>query len=667
MYSVAVDVGGTFTDFVILNEENGEILTYKVLSTPKEPERGFIEGLNKALTKFGIRPSDVSVIIHATTIGTNLLLGQVNLEIPKTALFTTKGFRDIIEIGRQNRPRLYDIFFEKPKPLVPRDLRFEVSERIDAWGKIIEDLNTDEVEKLAREAKDKGVISVAVALLHSYINPTHELKAKEVLRKYFRYVSISYEVAPEPREYERTSTTVINAVEMPIVSKYIDTLKEWLSTYEKANFYIMASSGGLINPEEAITRPMQLIESGPAAGVVASAELARVLGIDKVISFDMGGTTAKAGTVINYEPEITTEYEVGGEVHHGRVIKGSGYPIRYPFIDLAEVSAGGGTIIWRDEAGALRVGPISAGADPGPICYGRGGKEPTLTDANTALGRLGEYLLGGSMKLDIDGAIKGLAKLGDPIDVALNAIKLATLEMARAIRLVTIERGLDPQEFTLFAFGGAGPQFVAGIADELGIRRVVVPVEPGLFSALGLLMADLKFETRRTVLEPLTDKLEERFEDVENELTRKFPNAYFVRYVDARYAGQGWELTVQVPKPLNAETVRRAFEEKHLLAYGFKLDRPVEVVTIRVFAVIPRRKYKPNAINRCSGNYKPKSYRRVFFDDWVETPIYDRHDLDPCFKAEGPLIIEEYASTTVVPPRWTISMDKYGNLILTRG
>ncbi len=377
---------------------------------------------------------------------------------------------------------------------------------------------------------------------------------------------------------------------MPIVSEYIARFSEGLKELGIGRFYIMSSAGGLIDAGEAVERPVQLIESGPAAGAVAAAEFSKLIGVENVIGFDMGGTTAKASSILKHEPEVTTEYEVGGEVHHGRLVKGSGYPVRFPFIDLAEVSSGGGTIIWRDDAGgALRVGPISAGADPGPICYGRGGgKEPTLTDANVALGRIGEYLLGGEMRLDRDAAVKGLSRLGDSINVALEAIRLAVVEMARAVRLVTVERGLDPRDFALMAFGGAGPQFAPYIAEELGINSVIVPPEPGgAFSALGLLMADERFEARSS----FPKDLEDGFKRLEDELLSRLGRVdYFLRYADVRYVGQGWELTIPVGRPASMEDVERAFNDRHYATYGFRLNKPIEVVTIRVFAVITRVK-----------------------------------------------------------------------------
>ncbi|AAK42196.1 N-methyl hydantoinase A (huyA-2) [Saccharolobus solfataricus P2] len=632
---VAIDIGGTFTDFIILSEV-GEVSTIKFLTNPRNPGeviQNVIKGLN----------CEVEEVVHATTLATNALLGQENLNIPRTALLTTKGFRDVIEIGRQNRPRLYDLYFEKPKQIVPRELRIEVDERVNADGEILKEVDEIEVEEKVSKIKAEAV---AVSYLHSYINPHNELKTKEVLKKYFKYISISSEVAPEPREYERTSTTVINAALMPIVSSYLENIQSSLPT---DNFYIMSSSGGLVDINEALNKSVQLIESGPAAGVIASASF---LPEENLISFDMGGTTAKAGVVINGKFEITSEYEVGGEVHHGRVVKGSGYPIRFPFVDLAEVSAGGGTIIWRDEANALRVGPISAGADPGPICYNKGGNKPTITDANLVLGRLGEELLGGNMKLYKEKALEGLSRLGDPYEVSKVALDLVNLEMARAIRLVTVERGLDPSNFSLIAFGGAGPQHALYLADEIGIKRVIIPPYPGLFSALGLLLADWRFEARKSY----PKDLERDFKELENKLIERLKKVdYFIRYADVRYKGQGWELTIQVPE--NVNEIRKVFEDKHLATYGFVMsDREIEIVTIRVFAI--RRRVTPKISPTFGNENKPKEIRKVLIeDDWVNTEVYVREKLPKGFEIRGPAIIEEYSSTIVVKPGWKALVD----------
>jgi len=546
---------------------------------------------------------------------------------------------------------------------VPRELRFEVRERVAPDGRVIEELDIDEVRMVASRLKDLGVVSVAICFLHSYINPTHEIMTKEILRGSVEYIVASHEIAPEPREYERASTAVVSAALMPIVSRYISTLEKELSRIGVGRLYIMSSSGGLVDPLEVVSKPVQIIESGPAAGVVAAQELSRIVGEPRIISLDIGGTTAKAGTIVNGEIEITSEYEVGGEANYGRIVKGSGYPVRFPFIDLAEVSAGGGTIIWRDEAGALRVGPMSAGSDPGPICYGRGGDRPTITDANLVLGRIGEHILGGSMRLHRDQALKGLSRLGDPYEVAAEAIRLADLEAARAIRLVTIERGLDPGYFSLVAFGGAGPQHAVGVAEEMGIRRVIIPPLPGVFSALGLLLADLKFEARASY----PRDLEEGFRSLEESMLRKIGNVdLFIRYADVRYKGQGWEITVPISRPASMEGISKAFEERHMAIYGFRMDLPVEVVTIRVFAIVRRMKPSIPPPMRY-GNASPRGYRRAYIGgSWVNAPIYWRQDLPAGFRIRGPALVDEYDSTTVIPEGWLGVIHDSGSIVIER-
>ncbi len=647
MSLVGVDVGGTFTDFVVV-DERGEIKTLKILSTPREPEKAVIEGLSAF--KF-------SEVLHASTIGTNALLGQMGLEVPKIAFFTTRGFRDVVEIGRQNRPRLYDLFFQKPRPLAPRELRFEVDERTLPDGTVERAVDPRQVAELAKKAKAAGAVSAAVGFLHSYANPSNEEAAAKVLREHFEYVTTSYEVAWEPREYERFSTALVNAALMPLVGRYLAELKGYVES-RGGRMYVMASSGGLVTVDEAARRPVQLVESGPAAGVIAAAELARMLGEGRVISFDMGGTTAKAGTVLDFQPAITTEYEVGGESHRGRLVKGSGYPVRFPFVDLAEVSAGGGTIIWRDAGGALRVGPLSAGADPGPVSYGRGGIEPTITDANLALGRIPDLLAGGRMRLDADAAKRALAKLGDPVEVASSALRLIDLEMARAIRLVTVERGLDPSSFTLMAFGGAGPQHAAELAEEMGIGRVLIPPMPGVFTSLGMLMADFKFEARTAYPKDLA----KGFAELEERLSQQHKPDYYIRYADVRYKGQGWELTVPVGADASLSAIKRAFEEKHAAIYGFTLDKEVEVVTIRVFAVV--RRTKPRLADPPTEGNPQISEKEVYFDGWTKAAVYKRAELPLGYKIKGPALVVEDYSTTVIPPRWEATVVKYGALEL---
>ena len=638
MVTVSIDIGGTFTDIIVIDEE---IHYYKVPTTPANPEQAVMDGLSKYLNK------NIDEFVHATTIATNSLLGQYGLELPKTALLTTKGFKDVIEIGRQNRPELYNLDFHRPRSLIPSKLRYELDERTDVNGHILKKVETSDLESIRASMAKNNVKSLAICFLHSYLRPENEMNIKNYLSKYFDNISISYDVSPEPREYERTSTTVVNAVLMPVVSGYLKRLKSVLDKFGSPEINMMSNAGGLVSVDEVIKKPVNIIESGPAAGVIAASEFASILGIDHVISFDMGGTTSKAGTVINYNVDITAEYEVGGSSHHGRIVKGSGYPVRFPFIDLSEVSSGGGTVIWKDKTGALNIGPMSAGSEPGPVAYNRGGKEPTLTDSNLVMGIINDKMSGSDKILRKDLALKALQKLGDPYEVAESAIKLANLEMARAIRLVTVERGLDPTEFTLFGFGGAGPQVTMPVADELGIKNVIIPPEPGVFSALGMMLADIKYEARMSYPE----NLEAGFNELEQRLAYQIKDPEFVRYADCRYVGQGSELTIPVNKP-EKDDIIRDFTETHSKTFGFTLDRPVEILTIRVFAI--KKRIKPDIQN--VGNIIVEPYKRNVYINgkWENVDVYQRNALPVKKEINGPAVIEEDGSSTFVPPKWKI-------------
>jgi len=696
-FRIAIDVGGTFTDLVAMDPRTGKIAAIiKMPSTPKNPEEGVIKALKQFFQQYGY--SKIKTVIHATTIATNSLLGQVGLELPKVALITTKGFRDILEIGRQRRPRLYDFFASKPRVLVDRKYRFEVSERLNANGEIIEPLDENDVRKIIEKLKKEEVKSVAVSFLHSYLNPIHELRLRELLLTMLRdiYISLSCEVAPEHREYERTCTTVVNALLLPIIEKYFLRLEEGLEKLGvKTPILIMQSNGGVAAANVAAKLPVSVIESGPAAGVIAAAYYGKMMSIDNVLSFDMGGTTAKAGAVINGSPLITTEYEVGGEVHAGRIVKGSGYPVRYPFIDLAEVSAGGGSIIWVDEGGIIRVGPISAGADPGPACYGKGGKNPTLTDANLILGRLNQrYLLGGKMKVFRELSEKAFrdkisAEIGIDIEeAALGAIKIANNIMSKVLRIVTVERGLDPRDFVLVAFGGAGPMHACALAEDLEISKIIVPAYPGMFSAMGLLVTDFKHtfvhSVRRIVDKIDPAELENLFNELEakgKELLRSegvLDDRIVVRRTaDMRYESQGYELSVTVNSPINEDEIReleKRFQEMHYLTYGYKVEEEaVEIVNVRVECTGLTEKPKLR-IQECEKERNMKEAmlenRAVYFeseDQWLETPVYLKDKLKEGSVVSGPAIIEQYDSTIVVYPEWVAKVDGYLNVLLVKG
>lgn len=693
-YRVSIDVGGTFTDLVALDEETGELVNIKVPSTPRKPADGVIQAFQLLMRE--IRPRGVSVITHATTVTVNALLGQLGLEIPKVASISTKGFRDVLEIGRQSRHELYNLFIQKPQTLVPRHLRYEVNERVGPNGDIIEPLDKDEVRALAEKLRQKAIDAVAVTLLFSYANPGHEQKIEKILSQRLPgvFVSVSSNVAPEHREYERTSTTVVNACLMPIVSVYLDDLAYKVRKLGvAAPLCVMRSDGGLATKETVVEKPVSMVESGPAAGVVASSFYAERLGIENVLSFDMGGTTAKAGTVQEGTAQVVTEYEVAGKIHSGRIVKGSGYPVRFPFIDLAECSAGGGTIAWTDAGGVLRVGPISAGADPGPACYAKGGEKPTVTDANLLLGRLNpEYMLGGRMRLFPDLSRKAVEKeicqkIGLELPEAAAGInRIVNSQMAKILRIVSVERGYDPRAFTLTAFGGAGPMHACALAEELYVSRIVVPPNPGLFSAYGLLAADFTCNFVKAVMKTADEveygEVEKTFgmlrsRGVETLVSQgvKPENMRSSKQLDMRYFGQGYELTIPVTSPLTNRGFQRvleSFHRKHEAVYGYAREKaPVEIVNARLTAVGLVRKPEMKK-HKSFGRVPPKealsTTRSVFFEEYdgfEKTPVYVREKLRCGNILSGPAVIEQYDATTVVYPRWEAEMDEFGNIVLT--
>ncbi len=647
---LAVDVGGTFTD-VLLVRGRSVVRAEKVVTDVRRPEQALQRWEPEQAHR---RPPDW---VHATTLATNALLGQSNLPLPRVALVTTAGFRDVIEIGRQNRPSLYDLSFVRPVPLIARQRRFEVRERTDAVGRRTLPLRPRELAGLGRALRSCHAESVAVGFLHSYLNDRNERLAGRYLRGKFPFVSLSSEVAPEPREFERFSTVAVNATLLPILSEYAGRLERAHERRGGTALAWMSSAGGLVTSREVRKKPVVALESGPAAGVIAAAALSRRLGLSRTISFDMGGTTAKAGTVVDGRVQSVPELEVGGRTHHGRPARGTGYPVRFPFLDLAEVSAGGGTIITRDRSGGLAIGPTSAGASPGPACYGRGGRRATLTDASLVLGWIGASMLGGRMPLNAAAATRALSVLGVPVAVAESALRLAELEMARAIRLVTVERGLDPARFVLLAFGGAGPQHAALVAEELGIRRVVVPPRPGLFSALGLLYADWRFEARRT----FPKELRSACESLRRELRAGRPGWRTEFTADCRYRGQGSELTVPFRVP-DEESVHASFRRLHRSTFGFTLDRTVEVVTLHAFAM--KNRSKPH-LPAAGGTGRASGRRRAVLGGrrWTIRTL-DRATLDRRAQVEGPAVIEEFDSTTLIPPAWVARLGPAGELEL---
>jgi len=490
---VAIDIGGTFTDATLIDEESGRVSIAKVLTTPTDPSEGFMQAAERALASGGVDAGQVRFVVHATTVATNSIIEGT---IARSGFVTTEGFRDLLEIARQVRPTLYDTQFEKPPPLVPRDRAVTVRERLGPTGEVHVPLDDESVREAAALLRREEVESVAVCLLHSYVNPMHEQRVGEILAEELPGIpiSLSAEVAPEFREYLRASTTVINSAIRPVVQRYLERIETRLvEAGVQAKLLVMQSSGGVFGSDAAARKPVFMVESGPAAGVIASAHLGATLGRPDILSFDMGGTTAKVGLIQDGRPSVTKDYNVGG--HAGAGIGGlslSGYPVRTPVVDLVEIGAGGGSIAWVDSGGLLRVGPQSAGADPGPVCYGRGGVEPTVTDANVVLGRLNPaYFLGGEIDLDLDAARAAIEErcakpLGLDLTRAANGIvEIANAAMVNALHLISVQRGYDPRDFVLVGFGGAGPVHANALARDAEMPTLLIPPSPGIFSEIG--------------------------------------------------------------------------------------------------------------------------------------------------------------------------------------
>ena len=687
MYRVSVDVGGTFTDLVALDEITGEIINIKTPSVPKNPEQGVLNAVKVFLGDHP--PESIKMIGHATTIATNALFGQVDLELPRTGLVTTSGFKDVIEIGRQRRAEVYNLFFERPPMLVKRRHRYVISERVSPHGEIEEGINPEELGSIIHKIREDDIESLAVGFINSYANTAHEIQVKKAILDAIPELQItaSYEISNEYREYERFSTAVVNAALMPVIHTYITQLEKDLDGLGlDTQLYVMQSNGGLARSNVVSMKPATIVESGPAAGVIAAAWLGEMTGVRDIISFDMGGTTAKVGTVRGRMPEVVPEYEVAGTIHMGRLVKGSGYPVRFPFIDLAECSAGGGTIA-REHNGSLQVGPVSAGALPGPASYGRGGTEATITDANLVLGRLNPSdLLGGAMKIFPENAEKVYTKLGSRLGIneyeaAVSVIRISNSMMGKILRIVSVERGYDPRDFSLVAFGGAGPMHVCALAEELEINRIILPRNPGMFSALGLLTADLFHDYSNPVLSGTDDvdpdAVEELFSRMEEqgrailELEGVPESGHkFLRTLDMRYKGQGFELNVETRGRFTGNSVNDAligFHGKHMEVYGYMDEgEPVEIVNAKLRAIGLLE--TPGLVdNGNNGKSEPRETRKVYFEslgDWSDTGVYDRNSLGD--EVEGPAIVEQYDSTTVVYPDWTLRQDGKGIMTLRR-
>lgn len=691
LYRLGIDVGGTFTDAILINQETGETRITKLPSTPKDPSIGFLKAIERLIREADVRAEDVGYVVHGTTVVTNAIIEGT---LSPTGFITTEGFRDMLEIQRQIRPSLYDLLFEKPRPLVPRYLCFGIPERLNATGEVLTPLDEQAVLSAAKQMMKEGVEALAVCYLHSYINPAHEQRTREIVREVFPEVviSLSSEVAPEIREYFRASTTVINAGVRPIVERYLSNIEIRLRDVGlQGELLIMQSSGGVLTFEAARAKPVFMVESGPAAGVIVSSYLGQVLGFDNIMSFDMGGTTAKTGLIENGTPNITKEYEVGTAARAERGAKGAGYPIRTPVIDLIEIGAGGGSIAWVDPGGILRVGPRSAGADPAPACYGQGGIEPTITDANLILHRLDpDHFLGGEMRLDEEAAYRAIKeKCADPlgldvVEVALGIVEIANTAMVNALRRISVQRGYDPRDFVLVAFGGAGPVHANRLAAELEIPTVLIPMSPGTTSAMGLLVTDLKHDYSTTLIQRtdqldvemvnrLYGEMEERGKKALLTEGREHSSISFERLVDMRYVGQSYELPIPISDGRVEDALEgmlRHFHAEHERAYGFAASgEPVEFVTLRLTAVGTIAKPKLRELPERSGAVRAarRAVRQVYFAEaggFVECPSYDRYLLAAGAEIEGPAIVEEMDSTTVIHPGFGAKVDRYGNLLI---
>jgi N-methylhydantoinase A len=674
-WRVGVDSGGTFTDVCLFDDATGRIEVWKVSSTPDDPSLGIATGTTEAIARVGGTPDEIAWFGHGTTVATNALIQHRGA---RTGLITTDGFRDLLEIGRQKRPELYDLMVDKPVPLVSRDLRLEVPERLRHDGSIELPLDEAAFRAAVRQLRTADVKAVAVCFLYGFINTAHEAIASRILHEEFpaAFISISHEVAPEFREFERLSTTVVNAYLGPVMRAYIKRLGERLLALGVcATPHLTQSNGGVISFEQAERLPARTVLSGPSTGVVGAREVGRLAGYPDLITFDMGGTSTDVALLSGGECRLSAEAVVHA------------YPIKAPMLDIHTVGAGGGSIAYID-GGLLKVGPRSAGADPGPVCYGLGGTEPTVTDANVLLGLLNpRYLLGGHMAIRHDLARDAIGRLAaalglHPMAAALGILSVVTANMVRAIRVISVQRGYDPRDYTLIAFGGAGPLHAARLAQELEIGRVLVPRNPGVLCAMGLLLTDLRADfsvTRLRTLEPAAlPVMADAFQQLAVRARSWFENEGIVaedrrtnRTVDMRYAGQNYELSVPLPDgPIGAAGIgalAEGFAAMHRRLYGFAADdEPVQLVTFRVEAVgiVPKA-----TLTRSTGGGSSSvpGERAVWLqeaNDFVPCAVYDRDRLSAGDNVAGPAIVEQMDATTFVPAGMTARVDPWLNLIL---
>lgn len=679
MYRIGIDVGGTFTDVTLLNSETGRYYTYKLSSTLQDQSLAIANGTKETLELYGVPVSEIEYFGHGTTVATNMIIERKGA---KTALITTKGFRDLLEIGRQTRPSLYNIMEDKPETLVKRSLRKEISERVTAKGDILRDVDRDEVRAVLKELKEQGVESIAVCFLFSFLNSQNEKIVEECIKEVWpeAYYSVSSTILPEFREFERLSTTVINSYLGPRMKMYIHNLRQRIKevgvTVEP---YITQSNGGVMSISSTIQTPVQTALSGPSAGVMGAVYIAEAAGFKDIITYDMGGTSTDVSLVKDGIAEYTTKRKV------------CGLPSGVPMIDVHAVGAGGGSIAQIDNAGALKVGPESAGANPGPVAYGLGNENPVVTDANLVLGRINpHYVLGGRLKIDAELSKKAVkAKIADPMGIgteeaALGIVKVVNSNMARAIRVITVEKGHNPSDFTLVAYGGAGPLHAVHLAQEMGIRTVLIPPAPGALCALGLLTADIKKSYVRTAIASYDEMTPEQINAVMSSLrdegsawldSEKVPSERrkFHGIAEMRYVGQNYELQVEIPTEnitaSDIEKMKQDFFVAHEKNYGYyNPNAPVQFVNFRCEATgIVKKPNLAELETTLDDPSKAEIGRRVVhFEESgaVDCPVYDRAKFGRAKRVNGPCIIEQMDSTTVVPPNTWFSIDKFGNLII---
>jgi N-methylhydantoinase A len=662
-YAIAVDIGGTFTDLVAFDHENHKVIYAKSPTTYDNLVEGILDCFNKAK----IRPAEASLVNHGTTLVINSLIQRKGA---KTALVTSQGFRDILEIARGNRPDPFDLHYQRDEPLIPRELRLEVPERMDSKGDVVTPLDLAALEKLSQEIRKLGVESVAIFFMNSYINSAHEEAAADKLKELLPdvYVTFSTDLTREWYEYERCSTVAANAYIGPQVSTYIRRLDDDLEAQGfRGSLFMMGSNGGLLSTERTCRQPIGLVESGPIGGCIGASAYADRLGFKNVVAFDMGGTTAKCALVENGRFSVNSVYYANGYV--------KGFPIKSAVIDIVEVGSGGGSIAWIDSQKRLHVGPQSAGSTPGPVCYGRGGTEPTITDANLVLGRLNPgNFLGGEMRLDVNAARQAITqRIATPlgyagesgmIQMADGIIAIATVIMAGAIRKISVEHGLDPRDFVLFSYGGGGPLHACALARELSIPTVVIPPEPGNFSAIGMLLADARIDTSKTFVGILNDKtvpaMAEIYRAMESEaatsLAKEFGtgDVFFEHHAEMRYRGQRHNIKVPVSGLKDIEQIRVAFERDYKRRYGHadaKAAAEFQALHLSAFARLKQPEIA--RLPRAAAKARSAETRQVYIGNaggWVDAQIYRREALEPGFAAAGPAVIEEYGSTTVVWP-----------------